>query len=334
MGSRARRSRRDFLRGGLALAGLGLLPGCGVSPPAAPTQARVPRIGLLGIVTGRAVEGLKQGLNDFGYGIGARSFEGRILERDDQLPAGAAELVQQDLDVIVAWTPAGTWAAKQATTTIPIVTADGGDPVGNGLVAGLSRPGGNVTGLATHSRDLTGKRLQLLREAVPTMSRPAVLWNPESRDAAISFVDIQAAAQVLGLPLQSLEVRAPGDFNGARQSPITAQSDGLIVIGDFLMRVQKAVVISLAGNARLPAMYDQAYPYIEVGGLMAYGPNVEDLGRRAATYVDKILKGAKPADLPVERPTKVDFVLNLRTARALGLTIPESVLQQATEVIQ
>jgi putative ABC transport system substrate-binding protein len=181
---------------------------------------------------------------------------------------------------------------------------------------------------------LSGKRLQLLRDAVPTIVRPAILWNPESKDAALSFEETHEAAQALGLQTLSLEVRAPADFNRARQATLGARADGLIVLGDFLMRTHKAVVISIAGNARLPAMYDQALPYMDAGGLMAYGPNVEDLARRTATYVDKILKGARPADLPIERLSQLDFVINLKTARTLGLAIPQSILQQATQVIQ
>jgi putative ABC transport system substrate-binding protein len=181
---------------------------------------------------------------------------------------------------------------------------------------------------------LSGKRLQLLLETVPTIARPAILWNPESRDAALSYEETKEAAQAMGSQAQSLEVRAPPDFARARQVAIDAGADGLIVLTDSLVRTHYSVVTGLASNARLPAMYDQPFLYMNFGGLMAYGPNVEDLARRAATYVDQILKGASPTDLPIERPSRLDFVISLKAARALGLTIPQPVLQQVTQAIE
>ena len=290
--------RRRFLQGSLAAASLGVLPGCELRAPEARSPARAPRIGLLGTTTGPGVEGLKQGLIDLGYGIGAVNFEGRTSDREDQLPANAAELVQQGVDVIIAFTPAGAWSARQATASIPIVAIDAGNPVGNGLVTSLARPDANVTGLATHSRDLSGKRLQLLLETVPTIARPAILWNPGSKDSTLSYEETKEAAQALGSQAQSLEVRAPPDFARARQAALDTGADGLIVLTDSLVRTHYSVVTGLASNARLPAMYDQPLLYMNFGGLMAYGPSFEDLARRAATYVDQNPQGRESRRSP------------------------------------
>jgi len=313
-----------------------MLAGCGIVPPRTPPLAKVPRIGLLafGAGAGSAVETFKQGLGDLGYGHGAVEFENQSTDRADLLPERADELVRRDVDVIVAWHGELAQAARRATSSIPIVVPNSGDPVRSGVAASLAHPGGNVTGLSSSSRELSGKRLELLRDTVAGISRPAVLWNPGSPDAALGFLETESAANVLGLSLQSLEVRGPSDFSLAFEAAARTGADALIVLGDPLLLVYGSVVVSLAARTGMPAMYDQASPYLAGGGLMAYGANLEHLSRRAATYVDKILRGAKPTDLPIEQPTVFDLVVNLRTAQTLGLTIPPSVLQQATEVIQ
>jgi putative ABC transport system substrate-binding protein len=229
---------------------------------------------------------------------------------------------------------AGELAAKQATSTIPIVM--GGivaDPVETGLVTSLARPGGNITGMSMMTSQLGGKRLDLLKRTLPGLARVAVFWNPPNPAYGPILKELEAAAQTLGLKLQRLEVRAPEDFEGAFEGATRQRAGALIAPGDPLTSNRPKVVADLALKYRLPTMMD-IKEFVEAGGLLSLGPDLVDSYRRAATHVDKILKGAKPADLPMEQPTKLDLFVNLKTARALGVTIPESVLQQATQVIQ
>jgi len=325
--------RRTFM----ALVSGGLL----AAPLAAEGQpaGRVYQIGVLppGPIAPRAHlwDTFRQGLRALGYVEGQniavviRSPE----QGPQQLPDLAADLVRLKVDVIVATGTPGIGAAQRATRTIPIVMAASIDPVGTGFVASLARPGGNITGLDLLSGDLAGKRLQLLRETVPGLSRVAVLWNPSAPEAVAQWKITQAAAQTLGMQLQSLEVRRSDEFESAFQAAIRKRAGALILLDDTLLYTHGTKIIDLAAKSRLPVMYGFR-EHVEAGGLMVYGASLRDLYRRAAIYVDKILKGAKPADLPVEQPTKFDLAINLKTAKALGLTIPQSLLQRADEVIQ
>jgi len=302
--------------------------------------ARVFRLGLLGTVpmteagAAHIWDGLFEGLRQLGYVEGQNLIiEGRFSEgRSERLPTLAAELVRLNVDVIVA---AATTAdeAKRATSTIPIVMTNHGDPVGSRVVASLARPGGNVTGLSALSPALVGKQLQLLKEAVPRVSRVAVLSNPTHPAHQLSLREAEVAARSLKLQLQILEARAPTEIAGAF-APVTKESAGaLLVLADPMMFGERARIVELAVKRRLPLMGNQR-EYAEAGGLLAYGIDQRDSFRWAAVYVDKILKGAKPADLPVEQPTKFELVINLRTAKALGLTIPQSLLLRADQVIE
>jgi len=298
--------------------------------------AKVHRIGWLSHSPGANLEAFRRGLREFGYAEGENvSIESRYAEgREERLPDLAAQLVRLPVDVIViaAGNP-GVHAAKNATSAIPIVMGQSGvDPVEAGLVASLARPGGNVTGLTAISADLSGKRLELLKEAVPTLSRVAVLWNATNPDKARELRETQSAALALGVSLQSLEVRGPDDFERAFDAATQGRAEALITLHDVLTNSQRARIVHFAAQNQLPTMYEFR-EWADAGGLMAYGPNVRDMFRRAATYVDKILKGAKPADLPVERPIRFELVINLTTARALGLTLPPLLLFQADEVV-
>jgi putative ABC transport system substrate-binding protein len=224
-------------------------------------------------------------------------------------------------------------AIQQATTTIPIVVAFSGDPVGTGLVASLAQPGGNITGLSMISSELSGKRLELLKEAAPKIDRVGVLWDTLVPDNPLDFETTQLAARVLGLKLQSLEVRSLEDLEGAFSVAVKHRLDALVVIGGGVINSHLKRILAFEAKQRLPAMYEMS-SLAEAGGLMAYGVNFPDLFRRSATYVDKILKGRKPADLPVERPTKFELVINLKTAKQIGLTIPQWLLMRADKVIQ
>jgi len=278
---------------------------------------------------------LRQRLRELGYLEGQNiAFESRFAEgKTDRLPGLAAELVALKVDVIVTSGTPASLAAKQATRTIPIVMAQLADPVGAGLVASLGRPGGNVTGLTTQDADLSGKRLEMLLEVVPKVSRFAVLIDETSPGSMLIARGTQVAAQSLGVQLQSLGVRGPGELDRAFSAMKEARAGALIVESSSLLFTSRTRLADLALKNRLPTMFAQR-EYAEAGGLMAYSADFSDLFRRTATFVDKILKGAKPADLPVEQPTKFDFVINLKTAKALGLTIPQSLLARADEVIQ
>jgi len=316
---------------------LGLL----TAPLAAEAQqaAKVARIGILppGPISERAHlwAAFRQGLRELGYVEGQNITlvfpSGEV--RPERLPHLAAELVSLKVDVIVAATAVAVHAAKEATKTIPIVMPVTTDPVETGLVASLARPGGNITGLTPIASELSGKRLQLLKTVVPGASRIAVLSNPTSPGVPPQMRATEVAARALGVQLQSLEVRGPDDFETAFQAATKGRVAALIALDDPLVFTHRIRIVKLTARSRLPAMYGLT-GFVEAGGLMSYGPNLADMYRRAATYVDKILKGAKPADLPVEQPTKFEFVVNLKTAKALGLTIPQSVLIRADEVIQ
>ena len=326
--------RRTFIGG---IAG-GLL----VAPLVAEAQqaAKVPRIGYLSInLPGgpHMTEGFRQGLRELGYVEGRnvviefRDAEGKL----ERLPALAAELVALKVDVIVVGGTVAALAAKRSTKTLPIVFVSAVDPVTDGLVASLARPGGNVTGLATLAPELVGKRLEQLKRIVPGVSEVAVLWQPGAlgeRTEKDLRKEAEVAARVLGVRLHFVEARGPDDFDRAFSDMTRARAGALIVLGSSMLINERRHIVDLTAKNRLPAVYGLR-EYVDAGGLMSYGPNNVDLFRRAATYVDKILKGAKPGDLSVEQPTKFELVINLKTANALGLTIPQSVLSRADEVI-
>jgi putative ABC transport system substrate-binding protein len=332
-----RRSRRQFLQGSLTLAGLGLVSGCGPLLPQAQPPPKTRRLGVLSS-TGRVntPQAISEGLRDLGYTAG-RDFviEARVAEGSLQaLPDLAAELVRLPVDVLLTVGTAATSAAADATKTIPIVQATGAsDLVQDGLAASLARPGGNVTGLTEITPELTAKRLDILKQALPGLRRVAVLWNPGSQPAAAAFSELPGAARALSVELQSLEVRKPDELAGLGEAAIRGQADALLMLTDPISVFYQEQIAGLAAASRLPSMFDRK-SFAAAGGLIGYGPDALDLQRRAATYVDKILKGARPADLPIERPTRFDLVINLKTARALGLTIPQEVLMQVTEAIE
>jgi len=261
-------------------------------------------------------------------------FEHRYAEnRLERLPEFAAELVHRNVDVIVTFGTLAPLAAKRATTTIPIVMTAAGDPVGSGLVLSLARPGGNVTGMSLMTPDLGGKRLELLKEVLPRLAQVAVLWNAANPYPALVFKETQAAGRILGIEVQSLEVRGPDDFDGAFETARRKRPDALITVEDPLTSSHRKLIADFAAGHRLPALHGLR-EYVAAGGLMSYGAHLADLHRRAAGYVDKILKGAKPAELPVQQPTKFEFVINLKAAKALGLEIPPTLLARADEVIE
>jgi ABC-type uncharacterized transport system substrate-binding protein len=303
-------------------------------------QGKVARMGYLGGVPAANPlrEAFLQGLRDLGYVEGRnvvieyRFDEGKL----ERLPALAAELVALEVDVILAVNTAAAVAAKQATRTLPIVFAATRDAVGSGLVTNLARPGGNVTGLALLAPELVGKRLEQLKQAVPGLTRVAALWQPGSQVEGTDrdmLKGAEAAARALGVRLQIVEARGPADLNRAFSDITRARAGALIVLGGSMFSNERSRLVGLAATNRLPAVYPLT-EYVDAGGLMSYGPNLADLYRRAATYVDKILKGAKPGELPIEQPTKFQLVINLKTAKALGLTIPQSVLLRADQVIE
>jgi putative ABC transport system substrate-binding protein len=304
--------------------------------------AKVARIGYVGLNSGanpHLQESFRQGLRGLGYVEGRNVvIEYRDAEgKPERLPALAAELVALKVDVIV--TGGGTptaLAAKEATKTIPIVFASAPDPVTDGLVTSLARPGGNVTGSSNLTPELVGKCLEQLKQAVPGISRVAVLWQPGvqgERTDKDMLKGADVAARALGVRLQLVEARGPADFDRAFSDMTRARAGALAVLGSAMFFSERRRLVDLAAKNRLPAVYTSR-DIVDAGGLMSYGPNLADLFRRAATYVDKILKGAKPGDLPVEQPTKFELIINLKTAKALGLTIPPSVLGRADEVIQ
>jgi putative ABC transport system substrate-binding protein len=333
----AHSGRRSFLQCSLALAGLGLLAGCVLPPLPGQQPATVPRIGYLAYGRsgpGAEEDAFRQGLGELGYVEGGNlAIEWRFTEQTETFARLAADLVQLQVAVIVAAGAPAVGAAKNTTSTIPIVMPVSGDPVGQGYVASLARPGGTITGLTNlSSSPLAPKRLQLLKDIVPRASRVTVLWNPDSTAKALELQEAQNAATALGLTLLPLELRGRRDFDRAFEAVATEHVDGLSTLSDGLTFSHRALIAEFALTSRLPSVFDQR-EFVTAGGLVGYGPNILDLFRRSAVYVDKILKGARPADLPVEQPSKFDFVVNLKTARELGLSMPQSALQEATEVI-
>ncbi|MEK6601351.1 MAG: ABC transporter substrate-binding protein, partial [Candidatus Binatota bacterium] len=300
---------------------------------------KVPRIGFLAAVSPSAlsarIEAFRQGLRELGYVEGKNiTIEYRYAEgKLDRLPALAAELVRLKVDVIVTGGATNTRAAKEATNTIPIVMSQDTDPVASGFVASLARPGGNITGLSSLTADLSGKRLELLKEILPKLSRVAVFGTSTSPSTAPSLKETELAAGAFGVQLQYLDVLGPKDIETAFRAASKGRADVVLVLASAVFVLQRTQVVELAAKSRLPATYPQS-DYMDAGGLMFYGPSIADLFRRAATYVDKILKGAKPADLPVEQPTKFELVINLKAAKQIGLTVPPNVLTRADRVIR
>src|SRR3989449_621173 len=308
---------------------------------AAQPPEKVPRVGYLNPGSAsdplrqRRLDAFRQGRRELGYVDGQNiAIESRWAEgKYDRYPALAADLVRLKVDVIVAMSGAATQAAQQATRTIPIVMSLVNDPVGSGLVPSLAHPGGNITGTSVMSPDLIGKQLQLLKEVVPKVSRVAFLRHPANPASAANLREAEAAARGLGVRLQTLEARNPQEIDSAFAAMTREQAGALLIHADALFGNQRRQIAELATKKRLPSIF-LTTEYAEAGGLMVYGPNLLNLERRAATYVVKILKGAKPADLPVEQPSKFDLLVNLKTAKALGLTIPYTLLQRADQVIQ
>jgi putative ABC transport system substrate-binding protein len=304
---------------------------------------KVPRIGYLGgtspSVNSALIEAFRQGLRELGYVEGKniviemRPHEGKL----DRLPALAAELVRLKVDIIVTVGPPAARAAKEATVTIPIVMAQVGDPVGSGFVASLARPGGNITGLSTLAPELSGKRLELLKEIVPRLARVAVFGTSTSPDNAQSLREVELAAGALKVKLQYLDVldpRDPKDIETAFRAASKGRAEAVLMMVTGAVGIaHRTQILDLAVKSRLPTIYERR-EFVEAGGLMTYGVSVNDLYRRAATYVDKILKGAKPADLPVEQPKKFELIINLKAAKQIGLTIPPNVLVRADKVIK
>ena len=329
-------NRRTFLE---SLAG-GLI----VAPLAAEAQpaSKVYRIGILGNVPLSDTEGarlwgaLTQGLRELGYVEGQNLIVEHLSTegRSERLPALAAELARWNPDVIVVPNNANALAARKATPTIPIVAATFSER--GGLIANLARPGGNVTGLTLFSPEIAGKQLGLLKEIVPHVSRVAILWNPltgSNQSGQLYLDQAQSAARILGIQLQVLEARQPKDIERAFAAMSRERAGALLVLADAMFILQRTQIADRAAKAHLPAMYTLR-EHMEAGGLAFYGPSMADNFRRAATFMDKILKGAKPGDLPIEQPTKYELVINLKTAKALGLTIPPSLLARADQVIE
>ena len=326
------RARPIVHRGAFALALIILASSLGAS-----AQQKVYRIGFLGGASAGDVPlpSLREGLRELGYVQGKNvAFEYRFAEdKNERLPGLAAELVRSKVDVILPHGSPATRAAKQATNTIPIVMVGAGDPVGTGFVVSLARSGGNVTGLSTISAGLAAKRLELLKGAVPKLSRVAVLWNPANPSGRPQLKETEAAARSLDIETQLVEVRDPKGLESAFSAMLKARAGAFTVIADPLFLSQRRRIADLGMTKGLPSVFARN-ENVEAGGLMSYGPALADLFRHAAVYVDKILKGAKPEDLPVEEPTRMHLVINHKTAKALGLTIPQELLRRADQVIE
>jgi len=329
-------SRRDlvFSLGALALS----------SSLAAVSRAQGARIPLVGYLepsapqnnSSRFLDDFRQGLRELGY------VEGRNVQLEirwgegalDRIPSLAADLVRHKVDVIVAVSSPSVSAAREATRTIPIVMPLSSDPVGDGLVASLARPGGNITGLSLMAPELGVKRLQLLKELFPGLTRPlAVVWNPDYAGMRARFRETQGAAPAIGLGVESVEVRDSVELGRAFERLDRRPADGLVVLVDPLTVSQRSRIVEFAARERLPAIYETSI-FVEAGGLMSYGPSPDELVRRAASYVDRILRGAKAADLPIEQAAKFELVINLKAAKALGIAIPQAMLVQADRIIE
>jgi putative tryptophan/tyrosine transport system substrate-binding protein len=328
--------RRDFIT---------LIGGAAAWPLAARAQQaqKIYRIGWLSPGSGtptstdyrdRLIGAFTEGLRQLGWIEGQNFiFERRYAEWLDRMPELAKELVNLEVDVIVTAGTLAPLAVKRVTATIPIVTTSAGDPLGSGLVASLARPGGNVTGLSLMVPDLGGKRLEMLKEFAPSISRVAVIWNAANPYSARVFGETKEAAQRLGLEVQSIDVRVPADFDYALEAATEQRANALVTVEEPLTTTYRKAIVDFAAKNRLPAIYGLR-EFADDGGLIAYGANLADLHWRAAGYVDKIFKGAKPADLPVQQPTKFELVINLKTAKAVGLEIPPTLLARADEVIE
>src|SRR5918996_1369752 len=308
-------------------------------PAQAQQRKNPPRIGLLSVGTASAmatrVEAFRRGLREQGYVEGQDLVVEYRYAHDnlERLREFAAELARLKVEIIVTGGAISTRPAKEAAGTIPIVMAYESDPVASGLVASLARPGGNITGLTSNAGELNGKRLELLKEAVPKLSRVAVIRNPGMSNAAEALKEAQIAAQSLKLAIQPLEVQGPNDLEGVFAAAKKARAEGMVVVGDPVTFTHRKRMADLALKNRIATIHGQMQ-FAEAGAMMVYGPNDADMYRRAATYVDKILKGSKPADLPIERPVKFDFIINLKTAKQIGLMIPPNVLARANKVIK
>jgi ABC-type uncharacterized transport system substrate-binding protein len=300
---------------------------------------KVPRIGYLSGSSPSAIaariELFRQGLRELGYVEGKNILiEWRFAEgKLDRLPELSAELVRVKVDIIVSAGPQVTRPAKEATSTIPIVMVFDNDPVGNGFVASLARPGGNITGLSNLAPELSGKQLELLKEIVPRLSRVAVLGNSTEPGYAQVSKEMELAAGALGVKLQYLDILGTKDIEIAFRAAGKGRAEAVLVLANPVATIHRTQLVEMAVKSRLPAIYYRS-DFVEAGGLMSYGASIADLDRRAATYVDKIVKGAKPADLPVEQPTKFEFIINLKAAKQIGLTIPPNVLARADKVIR
>jgi ABC-type uncharacterized transport system substrate-binding protein len=326
--------RRDFIK---------VIAGSAVTRPLAARAQQIGKIPLLGILNPGTADppgtfAFYKGLRELGYAEGQNiAIERRHGDwKFDRFGELAAELAQLNVDVIVVMSTSPARAAKEATSTIPIVVASMADPVSDGLVSSLARPGGNITGTTFLGPELTAKRMGLLKEAIPTISRIAALWHPDAYGKLTMenlLKETEDAARALGWQLQLVAANGPGDLDGAFSAITAAGADALVALNSPMLYNEHKHIVELAAKNHLPAMY-AAREFTDAGGLMAYGANLPEVFRRAATYVDKILKGAKPADLPIQQPTKFDLALNLKTAKTLGLTVPPSMLARADEVIE
>jgi putative ABC transport system substrate-binding protein len=309
------------------------------APAQAQQPTKIPRVGYLLVPSLSAnttrIEALRQGLRELGYEEGKNI----IIEwrsaggKPELLRSLAAELIRLKVDVIVCAGPTATRFAKEATATIPIVMAQDTDPIGNGFVASLARPGTNITGLSILAPEISGKQLELLKEIVPRLLRVTVIGESDNPGHAQQLREIELAAQSFKAQLQNLNVASPKDFDSVFQAAHKAHADAILVLGGPVLNSQRKRIVDLAAKTRLPASYNEQ-GFVEAGGLMTYGTSFVDLHRRSATYVVKILKGAKPGDLPIEQPTKFEFVINLKAAKQIGLTVPPNVLARADKVIR
>lgn len=335
---RRRRLLSAAARAAAFCAGASALSVCGLAPPLVDRARRVPQVGYLAIEGGPGgnpyVGAFRQGLRELGWIEGENiAIHYQLAQgRSERVPELAADLAERELDLIVAFRDLPTRAAKQAMPTRPIVSVGASDPVGTGLVASLARPGGNLTGLTLLSPELAPKRLELLRDLVPDLRRVGAVWNSGSPDTSKAFRETVVSAPELGLQLTPLEVRAATDLSGAFQKARRERVGAVLVLLDSLTLANHELVGFLAAENRLPAAYE-VREFVDAGGLISYGPSFLSLHRRAAAYVDKITKGADPTDLPVERPTRLELVLNLRTAREIGLSVPAAISATADEVL-
>jgi putative tryptophan/tyrosine transport system substrate-binding protein len=331
------RDRRQFLQRGLALAGISLHSACGLLPPQAPDPARVRRIGLFtpaSLATTAEDRAFRQALRELGWIEGQNlRVEYRWSQAEEGLARAAAELVAARVELIVAAGNELARAAGEASRSTPVVMAVSSDPVGSGLVSGLARPGGNVTGLATLGPELSTKRLELLKETLSNLSRVVVVWDPTYVERAAEERSLRAAGGALGVEVQFRHFHTPVEFRAVVERAKSWPADALMILDDPLYESLQFVLGSQYVQVPMPTIAGYA-AFAQSGGLMAYGPNIPDMFARTAGYVDKILKGARPAELPVEQPSRFELIVNLKTAKALRLAIPPSVLQQATELIQ